>query len=520
MANKIDVKLILELLQTPMSQREIIKTRHISSKSITAVCRRAAELGVSYADLADKSDDEVYLLFFPDKFQKETVYAPVNYEYVHGELKKTGVTLKLLWQEYKDGVKVGVPVGYTKFRDDYAKYVEQNNLTNHITHKPGVVCEVDWSGKTMRLHDLDDGDKVYPVYLFVAALPYSQLAYVEPCLNMNEQTWINCNVHMFEYFGGVTLRIVCDNLKTGVITHPREGDIVLNQCYEDFSNHYCTAIMPAGVKKPKQKASVEGTVGKIATAIIARLRNNEYTSIHELKTDVAAALEDFNNKPFQKREGSRREVFEANERSTLRPLPAFPYEYAVWEYGRVIGSDFHVTYQTCKYSVPYRFVGKTVDLKITDSVIEIYCGHERISSHKRFPSYVRNKYDTYPEDIPERFQKTEWNELSLRQWAASIGKQTLAVIDRIFKSYCMSEQGINPAMSVLKLSKKYSSERLETACELALEHVSVPRYSHLKVILAAGQDVEYKNSKKQENESSPAGFVRGAAYYGGDDHAE
>lgn len=519
MADKIDVKLILELRQANMSQRAFAASRHISTKSVAAVWKRADALGVSYADVVDKSDDEVYLLFFPDKFRKETVYAPINYEYVHNELKMTGVTLKLLWHEYKDSAKGGVPVGYTKFCDDYAKYVEQNNLTNHITHKPGVVCEVDWSGKTMRLNDSEEG-KVHPVYLFVATLPYSQLAYVEPCLNMNEQTWINCNVHMFEYFGGVTLRIVCDNLKTGVITHPREGDIVLNQCYEDFSNHYCTAIMPAGVKKPKQKASVEGTVGKIATAIIARLRNKEYTSIHELKTDVAAALEDFNNKPFQKREGSRREVFEANERITLRPLPAFPYEYAVWEYGRVIGSDFHVTYQTCKYSVPYRFVGKTVDLKITDSVIEIYCGHERISSHKRFPSYVRNRYDTYPEDIPERFQKTEWNELMLRQWAASIGKQTLTVIDRIFKSYPTSEQGINPAMSVLKLSKKYSAERLETACELALEHVSVPRYSHLRAILAAGQDVEYKNSKKQENKSSPAGFVRGAAYYGGDDHAE
>ena len=110
MANKINVKLILELLQTPMSQREIIETRHISSKSITAVCRRAAELGISYADLVDKSDDEVYLLFFPDKFQKETMYASVNYEYVHSELKKTGVTLKLLWQEYKDGVKDGIPL--------------------------------------------------------------------------------------------------------------------------------------------------------------------------------------------------------------------------------------------------------------------------------------------------------------------------------------------------------------------------------------------------------------------------
>ena len=153
MANKINVKLILELLQTPMSQRQIEETRHISSKSITAVCRRAAELGVSYADLAAKSDDEVYLLFFPDKFHKETIYAPVNYEHVHVELKKTGVTLKLLWQEYKDSVMEGVPVGYSKFCDDYAKYVEQNNLTNHITHKPGVVCEVDWSGKTMRLND-------------------------------------------------------------------------------------------------------------------------------------------------------------------------------------------------------------------------------------------------------------------------------------------------------------------------------------------------------------------------------
>ena len=187
MADKIDVKLILELRQTNMSQRAIAASRHISTKSVAAVWRRADALGVSYADVAGKSDEEVYLLFFPDKFRKETVYTPVNYEYVHSELKKTGVTLKLLWHEYKYSAKDGVPVGYTKFCDDYAKYVEQNSLTNHITHKPGVVFEVDWSGKTMRLNDPEEG-KVHPVYLFVAVLPYSQLAYVEPCLNMNEQT--------------------------------------------------------------------------------------------------------------------------------------------------------------------------------------------------------------------------------------------------------------------------------------------------------------------------------------------
>ena len=147
MADKIDVKLILELRQANMSQRAIAASRHISTKSVAAVWKRADALGVSYADVADKSDDEVYLLFFPNKFRKETVYAPVNYEYVHNELKKTGVTLKLLWHEYKDSAKDGVPVGYTKFCDDYAKYVEQNNLTNHITHKPGVVCEVDGAVK-------------------------------------------------------------------------------------------------------------------------------------------------------------------------------------------------------------------------------------------------------------------------------------------------------------------------------------------------------------------------------------
>lgn len=148
MAKKIDVKLLLELRQANMSQRAIASTRHISTKSVAAVWRRADELGISLADVTDKTLDEVYTLFFPEKFRKETMYASVDYEYVHSELKKPGVTLKLLWQEHKDDPKGGVPVGYTKFCDDYAKYVEQNNLTNHITHKPGV--SVRWIGAARR----------------------------------------------------------------------------------------------------------------------------------------------------------------------------------------------------------------------------------------------------------------------------------------------------------------------------------------------------------------------------------
>ena len=166
-------------------------------------------------------------------------------------------------------------MGYTKFCKGYSEYVTRNSLTNHLTHKPGMVCEVDWSGSTMSITSKDTGE-IIKVYLFVATLPYSQYSYVEPCLNMKQDTWLKCNVNMFEYFGGSTVRIICDNLKVGVISHPREGEIVLNEKYEDFGNHYFTAIMPAGVNKPKHKPSVESTVGKIATAIIAKLRNKTF----------------------------------------------------------------------------------------------------------------------------------------------------------------------------------------------------------------------------------------------------
>ena len=151
----------------------------------------------------------------------ETLFQEPNYEYIHGELSKLGVTLKLLWKEYRDLCvgEGGIAVGYTKFCTGYTRFTEAQNLTNHLTHKPGMVVEVDWSGPTMKLIDRMTCE-VIPVYLFVATLPYSQYSYVEPCLNMKEASWLNCHIHMYDFFGGTTVRTVCDNLKTGVIKHP------------------------------------------------------------------------------------------------------------------------------------------------------------------------------------------------------------------------------------------------------------------------------------------------------------
>ena len=333
---------------------------------------------------------------------------------------------------------------------------------------------------------------------------------------MKQDTWLRCHIRMYEFFDGVTIRTVCDNLKTGVISHPKQGDIVLNDNYEALGSHYMTAIMPTGVRKPKQKASVEGTVGKVATAIIAKLRNKEFYSFQELKSGVAEKLSEFNDEPFQKREGSRSAVFQ-EEKRYLQEIPAIPYEIAEWLYHRKVNTDCHVVYAKNRYSCPYQYVGKEADFRITDTTLEIYIKGNRVATHNRFPYYISNRYSTHNEDMPDQFNQPEWDDVRIKQWAISIGSQAIEVVDRIFREVKIKEQGYNSSLSVLRLSKTYSEARLETACEMALTRVRVPRYHHLKSILAANQDqiyLEQKNvaSKSQHNTQ---GYVRGSAYYGG-----
>ena len=522
MANKIKVKLILELRAAHMGRNAIARTRHMSVNSVGDVFHIADRLGIGFEDIRDKDESEVYSLFYPDKHVVESMYRQPDYDYVHSELKRVGVTLKLLWQEYRascatDGV---IAMGYTKFCQGYGDYTIAGKLTNHIERKPGITAEVDWSGSTMSFLDQSTGE-VITVYLFVGTLPYSQYSYVEPCLNMRQDTWLMCHIQMYEFFCGVTARTVCDNLKTGVVSHPKEGDIILNKDYEALGSHYMTAILPTGVKKPKQKASVEGTVGKLATAIIAKLRNETFYSFDALRSAVRVKLDEFNAEPFQKREGSRKDAFLV-ERQSLRSLPAIPYEIAEWVYGRSVYLDCHVAYGKNRYSCPYQYVGKKADLKITDSAVEIFIGSERVSTHIKFPEYVQNRYSTHPEDMPDKFNRREWDDVRIINWASSIGKSTCEVINRIFAGVAIKEQGYNPSLSVLNLGKRYADARLEAACEMALATVRSPRYHHIKSILASNQDLVFTERKANPPTPKPVtgdpettGYVRGADYYGG-----
>lgn len=523
MAKRINVKLIMELSAGGLSQSEIASSRHFSKTSVSLVLKTARELNVTADDLREMSSEEAYRLFFPEKLSADQIYELPDYEYVHEELKKVGVTQQLLWEEYRDKAlaKGNIPVGKTKFNDDYNKYCNEAAISAHYEHKPGQRCEVDWSGPTMKIVKAD-GEEIR-VYLFVSCLSYSRYAYVEPTLDMKMDTWIRCHIHMYEFFGGVPIRTICDNLKTGVVKHPKDGEIILTDAYEAMGNHYITAIMPAGIRKPKQKSGAENTVGNIATAIIAKLRNRTFHDFPSLKKAVSDALKVYNAAPFEKRAGSRLEIWK-EEVSYLRPLPALPYEMASWEYHRKVYPNCHATLKKNYYSVPYTYRGKYVDIRYTEKIVEIYYDHQRIASHPAFPAYVENRYRTEPSHMPDYFNEPEMNDVRMLSWAATIGPNTNEVIARVFRSVKIKEQGYNAALAILRLSKGYTKERFETACRIALESASSPRYRLIQSILIHNQDIVRKEQESvpRENrltEADGGAFIRGAAYYGGDSDA-
>lgn len=521
MARKIPAKLILEYRAMGLSRNLIARTKKVGRSSVSDVFRRADELDISYTDVEGLSESEVYQKLFPERHQSETLYDVPEYPYIHKELKRVGVTLKLLWQEYRDKCqsKGTIAMGYTKFCGGYQDYILNYQLTSHLKHKPGVTTEVDWSGSTMSVIDRASGE-ILTAYLFVGTLPYSQFTYVEATYNQKSETWLQCHVNMYRFFGGSTIRLVCDNLKTGVIHHPKEGDIILNAQYEALGEHYLTAIMPAPVRQPKRKPSVESSVGKIAMSIIAPLRNEQFFSLDALTDAINAQLSAFNAQAFQKRTGSRYDIFQQEEVPALRPLPEFPYEVAEWVYGRKVNLDCHIQYKNNYYSCPYQYVRQAVNLKLTSQRLDIYHQDQRIASHRRFGLYQKYQWATVPEHLPDQFNQPEWDDIRMKEWAQSIGPYTRSVVDRIFGKATLKEQAYRSVMSVLNLSKKYSKHELEASCALALTKLHTPKYQQLKTILASGvlkQENGTAGQTDTNHTQTPKGYVRGPEYYGGDE---
>lgn len=519
MVRRIKAKLVLRLRAEGFSKRRI-EAQGMSRHSVMAVFEAADREGIDYDAVADLEDAEVYARLFPGRGEHDSVHAQPDWDQVHKELAKVGVTLKLLHGEYVDVCRgKGDPaMGYDRFCKSYGHHVLITGAASRVGHKAGQSVEVDWSGKTMRLVDPVTG-VVSRVYLFVAALPFSRFAFVEPTLDMKQDTWLRAHVAMFDWFGGSVPRIVPDNLKTGVISHPAEGEVVLNDAYRELAAHYSAAVLPGRVKKPKDKASVENTVGNIATWVIAGLRNQSFATLPELRAAVYERMTAFNAEPFQKRAGSRASVFVGEEKPLLRPLPAVPFEISRWVYGRRVQKNGHVVFEKNFYSVPYVHIGRAVDLRVTDRMLEVFAGQDRLTCHLLAPVGVVNEYRTHDSDLPDGPQYRQWDAPRVREWAARIGENTTIVVNRIFESVPVDEQGIDAALAVLRMTRRYSADRVEAAARLALaSRVRSPRYAHLRPILETRQDAPGNRDAWAipGTPPEPTEYVRGADYYAGD----
>ena len=505
---------ILRLSSLGFSNRNIALSVPCSRNTVAKVLKRAQELDISWP-LEDNQTDEVLEgLFYPKQSDRSQKRMP-DYDYIHKELLRNGVSKKLLWTEYMEDCRANgdEPLMYSQFCYHIQQDEQKRRATMHINRKPGEQIEVDWAGDPAHIIDPDTGE-ITKAWLFVGVMTYSQYPYVEAFLNEKQQAWITAHVHMYEYFGGVTRILVPDNCKTAVIHNNDWYNQQVNQIYYEMAEHYNTAIIPARVRTPKDKANAEGAVGIISTWITAALRNEQFFSLAELNRAIRKKLEIFSLRPFQKKEGSRYEIFRNEELPLLAKLPATPYELAEWK-SATVQFNYHISVNGMLYSVPYEFIKRKVEVRITDKVVEIFYNHNRIASHRRL--YGRKgQYSTVTEHMPTDHQKfLEWNGDRFRSWAERIGTNTYNVVNAILSSQRVEQQSYRSCMGILKLAEKYSAQRLETACKIALSYTATPSYKSIKNILAAGKeriDQELQASENAATHNKHA-ITRGAAYY-------
>ena len=506
---------ILRLFQAGISQRSIAASCRCSRNTVAEVVQKAKLANIKFP-LDGQTDAELETMLFPDKSTLSTNRRMPDFEKIARELTRNGVTLKLLWMEYCADCRQAkqLPFMYSQFCFHFRQYAEKDRATMHIPRKPGERIEVDWAGDKMYTVDRDTGETI-PEYLFVGVLPFSMYAYAEACSSMDMEDWINAHVNMFRYFGGSAVMLVPDNLKTGVDNIQDWYTPKINRTYHELAEHYNTAVVPARVRRPKDKGSVEGTVGVVSARVIAALRNRKFFSLYELNQSVREKLEELNQASFAKREGSRSSVFQSQEKAFLQKLPTAPFELAQWK-AATVQYNYHIAVERMQYSVPYEYIKQKVDVRLTKNTVEIFFNQTRIASHRRLYGQP-GQYSTAEAHMPEDHQKyLQWDGKRYIQWSEKIGLATSTVVKAILSFNKVEQQGYRSCMGLLRLADKYSVERLENACRRALSFTPQPSFKSVKNILVTGQDKLETERLTVKDTSSEYGYIRGAGYYGRD----
>lgn len=447
----------------------------------------------------------------PPIYEEQTRPHP-DWSGIHGELRRRGVTLVLLWEDYRAEYPDGY--GYSRFCDLYGEWRKGVTATMGQIHVAGEKLFVDFVGDTMPVIDGLTGE-IRAAHVFVAVLGASSYTFATARWSEGLADWIGVHVDALAFLGGVPKLIVCDNLKAGVTAACRY-EPGINRTYQDKGTHYRTSILPARVCRPRDKAPfdrlrVRGENGVLIVErfVMARLRNRRFFSLEELNQAIRDLLGDLNARLMRKLGASCREFFEAIDKPALRELPTEPYQYAEWKKCRV-APDYHVELHGHLYSVPYALIREVLEARMTGTTVELFHRGKRVASHAR--SAVRNRHTTIAEHMPSSYRRyAEWT--PARITASPSGSARLppgCALPSCAPSRTPSRASAHASTSCA--GRSYGSERLEAACRHGLD-IGAATYGSIASILKSGLDRAYS----EEDAAEPSGIhhanIRGGGYY-------
>jgi transposase len=466
-AERISMRTIREVLRLKwekgLSIKKISQSCKVARSTITDYLSRAKRAGVTWPLPPELDDGRLEALLYParpaDGQEKRAMPAM---EYIRGELARKSVTLRILWLEYRQANPDGYQ--YSQFCLLYRQWAAKLDVCLRQTHRAGEKLFVDFAGQTIPVMDPVSG-RAHDANLFIAVMGASNYTFAWALHSQDLWDWIDAHRRAFQFFGGVPEIIVPDNLRSGV-TKPCYYEPDINPTYLEMARHYGTVVIPARVRRPKDKAKVESAVLVAERWILAALRNHTFFSLAEVNTAVAEKLAEMNDRPFQKMNATRRSLFETIDRPALRSLPAVAYEYAEWKKARV-NIDYHIVIDGHYYSVPYQLVKEQVDVRLTATTVEVLFKHNRVAAHPR--SHRPGAHTTLTEHMPKAHQKyLEWTPSRIIHWAGKNGPSTQQLVASVMEARRHPEQGFRSCLGIMRLARRYSPERLEAACARAI----------------------------------------------------
>jgi transposase len=491
------------------SHREIAKALHVGVGTPSDVAKRAGVANITTWDqVAALTDDELDQRLYVEQPKASTRPLPDPAK-IHIELRRPGVTLRLLHEEYQREHPDGY--GYTQYVAHYNAWAAKQKVTMRQVHKAGEKCFVDYAGKRPTIIDATTGERV-EVELFVAVMGASNFTYAEVTKTQQSADWIASHNRLVEFVGGVPRAFVPDQLKVGVVVASRY-EPAIQRTYEEWSQHYGTSILPARPASPRDKAKVEGGVLIAERWILGRLRNLTCFSLDELNEQIKLLLVDLNSRTMKRYGKSRRELFEELDAPVLASLPSSRFTHGDWSYATV-GLDYHVTVDGHSYSVPYSLVGEHVESRLTGATVEIYRRSERVASHVR--SFERGGTTTLVDHMPRAHQKQRSQSVAdLEEWAKNVGPCTSRFVRAILDERRHPEHGYRSCVGLKALMKQYAPERIEAACERALV-AGARSYLNVESILRRGLDRQALPTNSPTDEGPPPiehENIRGPGYY-------